>query len=288
MALSEANDVRRRDEGVATPVMPKPLWDALDQIASRIDGRKIAVFLDYDGTLTPIVQRPDLAVISPKMKAAVSTLAGLCPVAVVSGRARRDVENRVGLTSVIYAGSHGFDIAAPDKHEIRNEIGAAYVPILQDACRRLREKLENTAGVIIEDKIYSVAVHYRQVADRDVGTVETAIDDVLSRRPELRKSFGKKVFELRPNIDWNKGRALDWLLEALGLRRKKIVPLYIGDDVTDEDAFRVIRESGIGILVAEEPHPTHASFHLRDTDEVGRFLEWLCRLLKEERSSGQA
>lgn len=266
--------------------MPKPLWDALGEVSACLKGRKVAAFLDYDGTLTPIVERPELAVISPEMQAAVAALTKLCPVAIISGRALRDVEAKVGVTSAIYAGSHGFDIDGPDERKIRNETGAAYIPSIQAAKTLLQDRLADVEGVIIEDKTYSVAVHYRQVADHDVAMVEGVVDEAIARLPDLRKALGKKVFELRPDMEWHKGKALEWLLEALDLKGPDVVPLYIGDDVTDEDAFRELGPRGIGILVAEEPHPTHAPFYLRDTTDVGAFLKWLRELLEERKLSG--
>ena len=249
--------------------------EALDRIAAQLDSRRPAVFLDYDGTLTGIVDRPEEADLPPETREAVAALARVAPVAVVSGRDRRDVAARVGLPSLVYAGSHGFDIARADG-EIQYEVGGGYSAIVERAARELRRLLDPVEGAIVEAKKYSVAVHYRLVAPEEVEAVRAAVTTVLGHHVDgLVETAGKKVFELRPRIEWDKGRAIEWLLEALDLDRPEVVPLYIGDDVTDEDAFRAIEARGVGLLVAREPRPTRASFRLRDPEEVRQFLTWL-------------
>ena len=104
------------------------------------------------------------------------------------------------------------------------------------------------------------------------------LDGVVSRFSGLRKSSGKKVYELQPDINWNKGRALFWVLDALKLNAPDVLPLYIGDDTTDEDAFRAIRDRGIGIIVSEKPKTTDARYRLRGTGEMQTFLETLASL----------
>jgi len=253
------------------------------EVSARIAGRRIAVFLDYDGTLTPIVERPELAVLPDKMRTTLKALAELCTVCVVSGRRRRDVERLVGLNGLTYAGSHGFDIAGPQGTEIRYEVGEDYVPILEKAARELRSQLASVRGVIVEGKVYAVAVHFRMVAPREVREVERAVDSVLARHPRLRRTGGKKVFELRPDIDWDKGKAVLWLLEALGLDQADTVPFYIGDDVTDRDAFQALNGKGVSLLVSEEAQFTCADYRLADPAEVGTFLDMLSALVRERK-----
>jgi trehalose 6-phosphate phosphatase len=256
--------------------------EKMAEVNARIAGRRIVVFLDYDGTLTPIVERPELAVLPNKMRTTLKVLAELCTVCVVSGRMRSDVEHLVGLDSLTYAGSHGFDIVGPQGTEIQHEVGEDYVPILEKAARELRSRLASVRGVIVEGKVFAVAVHFRMVAPREVSEVERAVDDMLAQHPALRKTGGKKVFELRPNINWDKGKAVLWLLDALGLNRSDVVPFYIGDDVTDRDAFQAIRGKGISILVSEEAEFACADYRLSDTTEVGTFLDELIALISEK------
>lgn len=254
--------------------------DSLDAVARRIAGREVAVFLDYDGTLTPIVDRPELAVLSAAMRATVARLAALTTVAIISGRGREDVTRLVGIDGIVYAGSHGFDIAGPG---IRREMGGEYVEPLREAAAEIGEALAGVDGVIVEDKRYAVAVHYRLVEPAAVPRVEAAVDAALARHPGLRKTGGKKIFELRPAIDWDKGRAVLWLMTVLGLDHAGVVPFYLGDDLTDRDAFRALRETGVGILVTGEPRPTLAHYRLHDTGEVRTFLAWLADTLEATR-----
>ncbi|HEX6308007.1 MAG TPA: trehalose-phosphatase [Longimicrobiales bacterium] len=248
------------------------------EIALRLQGRRLAVFLDYDGTLTPIVDRPELARLSPEMRVTLRDVAAVWPTTIVSGRGREDVTTLVGVDGLHYAGSHGFDIAGPDIDGSRYEPDPGVAPVVGAAAAELRSRTADIPGVIVEDKKYSVAVHYRLVSKDRVADVERSVDEALARRPQLRKAAGKKVFELRPSMDWDKGRAMLWLLRALGLDGRDVLPLYIGDDVTDEDAFAALERRGIGILVTDVPRPTAAHYSLRDVTEVRALLDRLASL----------
>jgi trehalose-6-phosphatase len=273
------------------------------EIAGRLAGRRPALFLDYDGTLSPIVRRPELALLPAAAREVLRRLAARMPVAILSGRLREDVAALVGLPRLIYAGSHGFDIAGPPPasggaaaaggsppppaQPLRHQVGSGVPARMARVAERLRRELAGIDGVLVEDKRFAVAVHYRLVDARDLPQVEAAVDRAAAdpaepEAPEdtggrLRKTLGKKVWELRPDVDWDKGKALLWLLGRLGLdRRPDAVPIFLGDDVTDEDAFAAVaNRGGIGILVAEEPRATAAAYRLRDPAEA---LEWLARL----------
>jgi alpha,alpha-trehalase len=246
----------------------------IGEIIRWLEGNKTALFLDYDGTLTPIVERPEQAYLAPEMRAILKTVAERSTVAIVSGRGLKDVQERVALEGLYYAGSHGFEIDGPGQERIRNEKGCEALPALNEAENELRRLLTDIQGALVERKKYSVAVHYRRVAAGQVEMVEDKVDVVLQRHSGLRKGRGKKVFELQPDVDWDKGRAVLWLMERLGLHSEAVRPIYIGDDVTDEDAFRVMQKQGVGIVVhgGEERH-SYASYGLVDPEEVLTFLE---------------
>jgi trehalose-phosphatase len=234
-------------------------------------GDRLAVFLDYDGTLTPIVSHPEDASLSDSMRQTLRSLAARVPVAILSGRDLDDVRGRVLVDGIVYAGSHGFDIAGAGG--LRRELGQAYLPVLSAAENELREALDDIAGAQLERKYFSVAAHYRNVNEDDAGRVALAVEAVAARHRELRRLDGKKVYELLPDMDWNKGKAVLWLLEALEVERGKALPIYIGDDRTDEDAFRALEKRGVGILVSEHPQATTASYCLNNPEEVERFLQ---------------
>jgi alpha,alpha-trehalase len=247
---------------------------ALEHV-EEICGRsgRIAVFLDYDGTLTPIVSRPEDAWLSESMRQALRELAAHMTVAILSGRDLDDVRRRVDLDGIVYAGSHGFDIAGPG---LRREFGAEFLPELDVAEKELREALGEISGAQLERKRFSVAAHYRNVNENDVPDVTRAVETVAARHRELRRIDGNKVYELLPDIDWDKGKAVLWLLETLDL---KVLPIFIGDDRTDEDAFRALEKRGVGILISEQPQVTAASYRLNNPEEVERFLrELIARL----------
>jgi trehalose-phosphatase len=249
-------------------MLPSAL-EHIEEIASSGD-RGLAIFLDYDGTLTPIVSRPDEAVLPNSTRAILCRLAAKIPVGILSGRELKDVRKHVGIDEIIYAGSHGFDIAGP--RGLRRQEARELLPALDEAEKELREKLDGVAGALIERKYFSIAVHYRNVNENDFLKLERVVIETAARHRKLRRIDGKKVYELLPNIDWDKGKAVLWLLEKLGLEHPDARPIYIGDDRTDEDAFRALEKRGIGILVSEEPKPTAASFSLGNPSEVERFL----------------
>ncbi len=258
--------------------------DRVDEIARRLAGRKAAVFLDYDGTLTPIVSRPELAVLSADMRETLERLAAACTVAVVSGRDRADVEKLVGIAGLVYAGSHGYDIAGPGGLTKELDEARALLPLLDDAERELCESLVLVRDALVERKRFSIAVHYRNVDPAQAGEVEAAVDEALRARPGLKRKGGKKVYELQPDLDWDKGAAVIWLLGELGLDGPDVLPFYLGDDLTDEDAFRALAGRGVGIVVSAGDRDTRAAYDLRDTDEVRRFLDALAGLAGEDAS----
>jgi trehalose 6-phosphate phosphatase len=255
--------------------------DRWEEIARRLQSRRVAAFLDYDGTLTPIVDRPDQALLSEGMRRSVAALAERCPVAIISGRDRADVQRLVQIDTLVYAGSHGFDIVGPHGMQTRYEHGTDLVPIVERAEEELRQRLAGVKGVLVEHKKFSVAIHVRSVDPAEERAVEAIVDDVLAGHPELRKGYGKKVFELQPRLDWHKGHAVRWVLRALGLDGPDVLPLYIGDDLTDENAFEAVAERGLGIVVAAASRSTSASYVLKNPDEVHLFLRrllaWLGR-----------
>jgi trehalose 6-phosphate phosphatase len=258
------------------------VWQHEASIRARLEGKRLAVFLDYDGTLSPIVDDPAHANLSNDMRAAVAALTRTVTVAIISGRDLQDLRRRIGLDGVLLAGSHGFDIAGSEGWQHALQKGSEFLPDLDEAERLLRERLAPIEGVLVERKKFSIAVHYRRVRDRDVEHVEEVVDRVLDGQPRLHKGEGKKVFRLQPRIDWDKGHAVDWLLEQLELDRSDVLPLYIGDDVTDEDAFAALAGQGLGIIVGTPPYATHADYGLKDTPEVRDLLQRFIHLLRDE------
>jgi len=245
------------------------------EIAERLSRRRPALFLDYDGTLTPIVDRPEDAVLPEAWREVLVRIARAVPTAVISGRGRSDVESLVDIAEIAYAGSHGFDIAGPNGRRLPHRAADWIEPLIGQAGRLVERSVQGIDGAFVENKGFSVAVHYRLVDDADLSRIEAAVDRAVELDDRLVKSGGKKVFEIRPDVDWDKGKALRYLLEALDLGGPDVLPIYIGDDVTDEDAFAAIREDGIGILVSRLPRPTAATYWVQAPWEVYAVLSRL-------------
>jgi trehalose-phosphatase len=263
----------------STAELPPALGNA--ELRARLAGRSLAVFSDYDGTLTPIVARPELALLADETLALLNRLARHCLVAIISGRDLDDVRHMVRAEGVWYAGSHGMDLAAPDgaRHEI--EEAHRLLGVLAAAADALEAELTAVPGAWLDRKRFAVAAHTRQVDDARVPEVEAAVDDVVARYPELRRIDGKRVFEVRPDIEWDKGRALWWVFEQAGLG-DTVVPIYLGDDLTDEDAFSALGDNGLGIVVTHGgARPSAADYSVTDTDDVRTFLTEVVTLLEE-------
>ncbi len=247
----------------------------LSKCEDAFKNKKPIIFLDYDGTLTPIVDKPELAVLSEDMREIIEKLIKKYTVAVVSGRGREDVESLVNIEGIFYAGNHGFDIKGPNFSMTQSD-AERVIPVVKEAIDYFKDRLSSIDGLLVEEKKFSVAVHYRLVGeDKYLGVIKEEVNKVVDSNDSLRLIQGKKVFEILPNIYWNKGCAIRWIIEALKLSFKDNSIIYIGDDTTDEDAFRVIRSRGHGILVAEELHYSAADFWVKDPNSVKELFEKL-------------
>lgn len=266
---------------MSAPRAVEDLPSALDHdtLSGSLAERRPAVFLDYDGVLTPIVARPEDAVWSEDMRRTVRELADRCSVCIVTGRDRDVVQQLMGVDDLVVAGSHGFDIWSPTAGQIAHDVLDDFTGLITEITDLLRTRLAELDGVTIEPKRASVAVHYRQAAPDTRERVTEIVDAVLAENTDrLSVVPGKMVYELKPAVDWNKGRAVLHLMEVLGLTGDDVLPMYLGDDITDEDAFRALSGRGVGILVASPTDPemagrrTDADFVLASVDEVRRFL----------------
>lgn len=257
-----------------------------ERIFRSLTGGEPAIFLDYDGTLTPIVEKPWMATMSDRMRHILSELSKHCLVSIVSGRDLDNVRKMVGLEELTYVGSHGFEVLGPEGSYHEGGKGEPFLPSLAKAEEALLAVAEQIPGAWVERKKFAVTVHYRQVEEEDVPRLERMFDEVWKEFPDLRKAGGKKVFELLPNIDWNKGRMVEFLLDLMKADGARTVPLFIGDDVTDEDAFRVLADTGVTVVVSDRPRESAAKYSLRDVNEVALFLERLTGLFERWTARG--
>ncbi len=244
---------------------------------SAVTRGNAGVFLDYDGTLTPIADRPEHATLSASNRTRLSRLAASCPVTIVTGRDVAVVRGFVQLDEVGYAGCHGLDIEGPVGSGLRYEAAETVLSTLDDAETDLRHGLSGVPGALVERKRYSVSTHYRLVDAGETAVVEKVVAAVARRYSALRRERGKKVFELRPDVAWDKGSAVAWLVDALSLDTGAAV--YIGDDETDEHAFELLCGSGVPIVVEHGDRPTGARYRVRDPGEVNDVLDLLIETL---------
>lgn len=273
--------VRSGDRRMST--LPDAL-QSYGQIATVAAARRVAVLLDFDGTLSAIVSDPDAATLVERAADALTALAAQCDVAVLSGRDLADVASRVGLPGIWYAGSHGFESTAPDGTRQQYEAAVSAVDVLGRAATELRQRFAHIDGVRVEHKRFAVAVHYRNAAPEAVREV-TATVHTVGQRSGLRVTAGRKVVELRPGIAWDKGTMLESILHRIA-QPDPVMPIYIGDDLTDEDAFDAVRDNGVGIVVRHDEdgdRPSAARFALDCPDAVRQFLDRLAQELAAAR-----
>jgi trehalose 6-phosphate phosphatase len=262
------------------------LFRAWKDFSSAIEtSPHILLLSDYDGTLTPIVSRPEEALLSPRVEEKLHTLSRkpAYTVGIISGRSMKDLKSMVSIDGVYYAGNHGLEIEGPHLRYI-NESAQADQSLMKKLAGEMSLALEHISGVIIEDKGLGLSVHYRLVSPEDEYTVVDTFRRItrhLMDRGEIRVTSGKKVYEVRPPIDWHKGKAVEAIVREIkaALDLDNLLTIYLGDDVTDEDAFKVLqRPNGWSIFIGSDNPLSTADYYLDSTSEVEELLSRLIAL----------
>jgi trehalose-phosphatase len=259
-----------------------------DRVLCLIRQNPLFLFLDFDGTLAPIVNDPAKAKIKAaekKLIRALSQCAGV-RVAVVTGRSLTDIKSKVGIDPLIYMGNHGLEYEGPFMKHV-HPAASALKHKMKKVARQLREALKGFPAVRVEDKTFTLSVHYRQLQDNLLEARE-AVYAVLApylKSREMMIRQGKKVWEIRPRTDWNKGKMVLWALARFsGKSSKKTVPFYFGDDETDEDVFRILGEKGIGVRITRNPEEvSFARYYLESPAGVFRVLRTIQSVKKNEK-----
>jgi trehalose 6-phosphate phosphatase len=264
----------------------EPLLDRLPELAREIGSAShFLLGLDFDGTLAPIVADPADAYMPDETRIVFEHLASLpgVTVAVISGRATEDLLTRVG-PNVIIAGNHGLEIIEGNTLW-RHPQAVRLQPVLREICGELASRAAGIPGALVEDKGLTASFHYRNVARADLTRISDLVRAAIAPyRDRFFLRNGKKVFEILPRTRWDKGSAV---LRIMGRLRGvltlsepqsgQIAVCYIGDDTTDERAFR--RLPGAITVRVGNNCPTVARFRIPDTAHVSSFLNWLrCRL----------
>jgi trehalose 6-phosphate phosphatase len=255
-----------------------PFFDDLPNLTERlVSAVHLDVFLDFDGTLAPLVEHPadaSLPAVTRRLLEALATEPNVT-LAIISGRAIDDVEHRLGIENIFYSGNHG--------HEIRDAALRFQAPIPASAQAAMRalagtltKRFQTTSGVLVEDKGPTISIHYRLAPEAEwPGIARMVQEDLKAAKHPFRITHGNKVYEIRASTECDKGTACRWLCEQIG---QDALPIYVGDDATDEDAFAALPE---GITVRVKPSGvTLATHHLDDQADVNRFLSWLAATVK--------
>jgi trehalose 6-phosphate phosphatase len=260
------------------------LLNRLDEINKKLRNmRNVNVFLDFDGTLAPIAPTPDKARIPPDTLPVLQKIRDLPQVflAIISGRSLSNLTETVGLNGIHYAGNHGLEISGVKKTVIVPK--AAHVTrSIRKMCSELETGITAIPGAWIENKGLTASIHYRAVALIQVPDLNRLIGRITApyvHKDIVRLTRGKKVIEIRPALEWNKGYAVKWMLKRMGKRRA--VTIYIGDDTTDEDAFRMLPDAVTVKVSRDAGTRTKAAYLAADTNEVRSFLHWLYERLTE-------
>ncbi len=256
------------------------LFSNIEKIKKNLKDKFIYLFLDFDGTLSEIARKPSLAVFPEANRESLESLKRKknFRVAIISGRSLKNLKKVIGIKGIYYSGNHGLQFSAGHSYSCR--IPKGYRKILRKIKKESAQRFGRIKGVLIEDKEITLSIHYRMVDKKDIFAIKKGFDDII--RPFIKSGSvklikGKKVFEVKPPVDWNKGKAVLSLMreEKRISKNSNLIPLYIGDDITDRDAFRAIRGEGLTIFVGREKGMLGAQYYLKNTKEVTKFLKIL-------------
>lgn len=251
----------------------------LEQILKQVSRcPALAICLDFDGTLVPIQRHPEMCRLNQSQRDILRSLAthSRARVAVVTGRGLEDIQTRVGISEIIYAGNHGLEI-----HGAGHDFQIARANLIRESLACLRAELflllDGIHGCWMEDKGLTVTVHYREVAEVEIPRISGIVQSHLSQWPEFIVRGGKAVFEIRPRVDWNKSHAVQWISQHAFPDSKEPLVIFCGDDLTDQDVFQKMTDA-LTIQVGD-CHTTSAQYCVESPDELWNSLRLLEALL---------
>ncbi len=261
----------------------KYLFSQFSKIKELLSNKFILLLLDYDGTLTPIVKTPSKAIIHKDTKELLQKLSRspYCKIGIISGRKLENIKNIVGINGIIYAGNHGLEIEGA-KIKFESQVSPRLKLIIRNIATDMQKQLLGIKGALIEDKGLTLSIHYRLVGKKDMPAFEKIISEVINpyiARDKIKVNSGKKVYEIKPPVKWDKGKVALWFLarQQFILGKKDVLPIYIGDDKTDEDAFKALKRKGLMVFVGRSGS-SKADYYLKNTKEVIKFLRLILNL----------
>ena len=253
----------------------KRIWEHWEDLAPRVQAATaVSLFLDFDGTLTPLIDDPDQVQLALPLKEAIDALVQHpdIVVGIISGRELSDLQRRVGIRGAYYSGNHGLEISGPNRAFVQPN-ATEHVQSLKELTAVLADKLQGIPGVFVENKGYTAAVHFRKVPEAQWDDVRRILHAALANAHHpFQLSTGNKVYDIRPRIHWTKADAVKWIREQTV---PQSLPIYVGDDTTDEDAFAAMTE-GVTIKIGA-CEQTNAQYLIECQDKVLEFLHWLGR-----------
>jgi len=261
----------------------KYLFSQFSKIKELLSNKFILLLLDYDGTLTPIVETPSKAIIHKDTKGLLQKLSRspYCKIGIISGRKLEDIKNIVGIDGITYAGNHGLEIQGP-KIKFESQVSPRLKSIIRNIATDMQNRLLGIKGALVEDKGLTLSIHYRLVSKNDMPAFEKIVSEVTNPymvSDKIKVNSGKKVYEIKPPVRWDKGKVVLWLLvrQQFISGEKNVLPIYVGDDVTDENAFKALKENGLTVFVGK-PGNSIADYYLKNTEEVTKFLRLMSDL----------
>ncbi len=231
-----------------------------------------------------------MAVLSSQVRKILKQIScrSLFKLAIISGRSLSEIKTLLALANIAYAGNHGLEIECPPGYcqgrgrettTFNHPVAKKFQPRLERLEQRLRKRLADIDGIVIQNKGLTLSVHYRlaeKTAIRRIRQLFSEAIECADAKDKLQVSEGKKVLEVRPPVDWNKGKAIEWLLQIYGTPGD--LPIFAGDDVTDEDGFRILHKlGGISVLVGKDKASSAAHYYL---DSPEQLHHWLGKLLE--------
>ncbi len=256
----------------------KNFWKDINNIKKFISGKSLIVlFLDFDGTISPIKSTPKKAKIAPKTQELLKKLS-VSPnilTVIISGRSLKDLRQKIPSEIVNLAANHGLEWVIEGKYN-HVPLKSKYLRSLRLAKLSIKNLAESFPNIIIEDKKLGVAIHYRLLDNHQIIIFKTRFKSIIKKYTDanlLEVINGKKVFDIRPAVNWTKGNFAKSIVEKIVSQGRNPLVICIGDDTTDEDMFNKF-DSGITIKVGKN-NVSKSKYYVQNVDEVAKFLQLL-------------